>query len=262
MAGLGECPFGPLHPEDEEATEIRLRHSKYREGAGSDSCLTYTSRYFSLYERPGVLFENTLRTAKSIAELSEENVLGLISRTLFIAGRVVYPPRDKVLCRLQVPTGDPDTDHHMLSMVKSTDNLAIQKFRSLANWIFHSVYDFLGSMVPKKLKRRVEIWLSGGQRTSVYRNLALESEQLLSVVRMAAVNNEARYYMLRKARYPENRAEDMRRRDIEVARSTAWALARNEAAALDSNGYPYSPTSPARDTGDRDESSGDELFGR
>ena len=26
--------------------------------------------------------------------------------------------------------------------------------------------------------------------------------------------------------------------------------------AMDSNGYPYSPTSPARDTGD-----GDELFG-
>ena len=53
----------------------------------------------------------------------------------------------------------------------------------------------------------------------------------------------------------------MRRRDIDVARSTAWALARNEAAALDSNGYPYSSTSPAWDTGDRDESSGDELFG-
>ena len=48
MTGLGECPFGPLHPEDEEATEIRLRYSGYREGAGSDSCLTITSRYFSL----------------------------------------------------------------------------------------------------------------------------------------------------------------------------------------------------------------------
>ena len=56
------------------------------------------------------------------------------------------------------------------------------------------------------------------------RNLAVESEQLLIVVRTAAVNHEARYYMLRK-----NRAEDMRRRVIVVARSTTWALARNEA---------------------------------
>ena len=94
----------------------------------------------------------------------------------------------------------------------------------------------------------------------MFRNLTVESKPLFSVVRTAAVNHEARYYMLHKARYPENRAEDMRR-DIEVARSTAWALARNEAAALDSNGYPYSSTSPAWDTGDRDESSGDELFG-
>ena len=55
MAGLGDCHIGPLHPEDEEAAEIRLRYSGYREGPGSESCLTYTTRYFSLYERPGVL---------------------------------------------------------------------------------------------------------------------------------------------------------------------------------------------------------------
>ena len=48
MAGLGECPFGPLRPEDEEAAEIRLRYSGYCERPGSDSCLTYTSRYISL----------------------------------------------------------------------------------------------------------------------------------------------------------------------------------------------------------------------
>ena len=53
---------------------------------------------------------------------------------------------------------------------------------------------------------------------------------------MAAVNHEARYYMLRKARYPASRVEDMRRREVEVARSTASALARNEGATLDSNG--------------------------
>ena len=94
------------------------------------------------------------------------------------------------------------------------------------------------------------------------RNIAMEGEGLLGVIRMAAVNHEARYYMLRKARYPASRAEDMRRRNVEVvSRSTAWALARNEGATLDSNGYSYSPTSPAQDTSDLDESSGDELFG-
>ena len=31
MAGLGECAFGPLHPEDEEVTEIRLRYMEFRE---------------------------------------------------------------------------------------------------------------------------------------------------------------------------------------------------------------------------------------
>ena len=86
MAGLGECPIGPLHPEDEEVAEIRLRYSGYRKGPGSESCLSYTTRCFSLYERPGVLVQNPFRTAKSIAELGKENVLGLISRTLFITG--------------------------------------------------------------------------------------------------------------------------------------------------------------------------------
>ena len=85
--------------------------------------------------------------AKSIAELGEENALGLISRTLFITGQVVYPPRDEVICSLQVPTGDADTDYHMRSMIKSTGSFAIQKFRSLANWIFHSVYDFVGCTI-------------------------------------------------------------------------------------------------------------------
>ena len=120
MAVLKSAPL-----EDEDITEIRLRYSGYREEASCDSCLTYTSRYFSLYVRPGIVVENPFRTAKSVAELGEENVLGLISRSLSIVGRVVYPPRDEVLCSLQVPTGDPDTDHHMRSMIKSTGNLAI-----------------------------------------------------------------------------------------------------------------------------------------
>ena len=50
---------------------------------------------------------------------------------------------------------------------------------------------FLGSKVSKRLKRRVEIWMIGEQRTSMSRSLAVESKQLLGLVRMAAVNHEA-----------------------------------------------------------------------
>ena len=72
-----------------------------------------------------------------------------------------------------MPTCDWETDRVMRALVKCTNNLAIQKFRSLANWIFYGVYDFvsgvvrqavalgsLGSKIPKKDKRRVEIWTS------------------------------------------------------------------------------------------------------
>ena len=83
MTGLGECPFGPLHLEDGD-TGIRLRYSGYCEAGGSDSCLTYTSR-ISPYT---ILVENPFRTAKYIAEMGEENVMGLISGTLFIRGRL------------------------------------------------------------------------------------------------------------------------------------------------------------------------------
>ena len=88
-------------------------------------------------------------------------------------GGVTYPPRDEVLMSLQVPTGDWETDRHMRALVKCTNNLTIQKFRSLANWIFPGVYDFVsgvvrlataldfrGSRAPKKIKKRVDIWTS------------------------------------------------------------------------------------------------------
>ena len=84
---------------------------------------------------------------------------------------MICPPRDEVLMSLQVPTGNCETDRHMRALVKCANNLAIQKFRSLANWIFHGVYDFVSGMVrqtaaiaflgfripKKKIKRRVEI---------------------------------------------------------------------------------------------------------
>ena len=88
MTGLGECIVGPLHPKDEEVTEVRLRYAGFREGDQVDSCLTYT---------------NSLRSPKPIVELGKENALGLISWSLFVGGRVTYPPFDEVLMSLQVP---------------------------------------------------------------------------------------------------------------------------------------------------------------
>ena len=74
----------------------------------------------------------------------------------------------------------------MRALVKCSNNWAIQKFRSLANWIFHGVYDFvygavqtaalgfLSSKVPKKLERRVEIWMSDEQRRLMCRSMGAE----------------------------------------------------------------------------------------
>ena len=42
----------------------------------------------------------------------------------------------------------------------------------------------------------------------------------------------------------QTREEDMRRRQVELERSTVWAVARNEAAAREPLDLPYSPTSP------------------
>ena len=78
------------------------------------------------------------------------------------------------------------------------------------------------------------------------RSIAAESEQ---------------HYILWKVRYPDARAEDMRRRQAEVEHSTAWALARNEAARRLSLDLPYSPTSPDVDDYKCVGSSDDELFG-
>ena len=125
MAGLGERSFDPLHPADEEVTEIRLRYAGFREGDFVESSLSYTTPYFLLYERPEILVQYPFRRAKSIAELVEENVLGVVSRSLFIGGGVINPPRDEVLMSLQVSIEDWDTDRHIRALVKCTNNLAI-----------------------------------------------------------------------------------------------------------------------------------------
>ena len=73
--------------------------------------------------------------------------------------------------------------------------------------------------------------MNNEQKKFITRGIATESEQLFGVVRRAALSHEEQYYGLRMVRYPEARAEDMRRRQIELELSTAWVLARNEAAA-------------------------------
>ena len=76
------------------------------------------------------------------------------------------------------------------------------------------------------------------------RSIPAESGQLLGVARRAALSYEEKCYTLRKARYPEVRAEDMRRRQAEVEHSTAWTLAWNKAARRLPLDLPYSPTTP------------------
>ena len=89
--------------------------------------------------------------------------------------------------------------------------------------------------------------------------MAAESEQLLGVCRSAALTHEEQYYYyaLQMAWYPQAREEDMRRRQVELERSTAWATARNEATFLD---MPYSPTSPGTGACNCGMSSNDDLF--
>ena len=104
---------------------------------------------------------------------------------------MTYPPRDKVLMSLQVPTGDWNMDRHMRALVKRVNNWAMQKLRSLVNRIFHGVVDFAlgavrlsaaqGYLVSKdqqKIKRMGEIWMSEEKWLSMSRSIAAESEQL------------------------------------------------------------------------------------
>ena len=53
------------------------------------------------------------------------------------------------------------------------------------------------------------------------RSMAAQSEQLLGVVKCAALAHEEQYHALRMVRYIDVRAEDMRRRQVELERSTA-----------------------------------------
>ena len=93
------------------------------------------------------------------------------------------------------------------------------------------------------------------------RSMAAESEQLLGVVRSAALTREEQFYALGiYARYLQARAEDIRRRQVDLERSTASAIARNEAAARGSLNLPYSPTFPGTGACTCGMSSDDDLF--
>ena len=77
--------------------------------------------------------------------------MGLVTRSLFVGGGVTYPPRYEILISIQVPTGERETDRHIRALVKRTNHLAIQRFRSLTNWIIHGLYDFVCRKVRKQL---------------------------------------------------------------------------------------------------------------
>ena len=93
MTGMGKCTVGDLHPVDEEVAEIHRRFAGFREGNGIGSC---TTRYCSLYERPGILVQYPLRRHKPILELRGVNALDLVTHTLFVEGMVtrrgIYEP--------------------------------------------------------------------------------------------------------------------------------------------------------------------------
>ena len=52
---------------------------------------------------------------------------------------------------VQVATADRETDRHMRALVYCMHNLAFQKFRSLANWIFQGIYDFVRGAVRQSV---------------------------------------------------------------------------------------------------------------
>ena len=83
MAVLVEFNDGPSHPEE----DVTGASAEFREGDRVDSCLTYTTRYFSLqvarypdsesFQEPQI----NHRTRREVA-------LGLINQSLFVGGRV------------------------------------------------------------------------------------------------------------------------------------------------------------------------------
>ena len=148
-----------------------------------------------------------MRTArgarKSVLELSGENALGLVTSTCLWKAELGIHHIEEVCMSLQVPPGNKETDRHVTALARCAHNLALQKFRSPADWIFRGVYDFvlgtvrqsvalsyLGLKIPRRIKKRVEIWFSDEQRQDMSRGMAEESEQQLCLVRRADKQKE------------------------------------------------------------------------
>ena len=110
MSEVGKCHFGVRLPEDSEVLQMLRRFAGFSEGDSIESSLIYTSRYFSRYERAGILVENQFRKAKSIFVLSQEHVFALVSRSLYVGGEFNYPPREEVFMSLQALCGEPSVD--------------------------------------------------------------------------------------------------------------------------------------------------------
>ena len=76
-----------------EVLQIRRRFAGFREEDSIESCLIYTTRNYTRYERAGILVENPYRNAKSILKLNQEIIFALVTRTLYVGGEFKYPPR-------------------------------------------------------------------------------------------------------------------------------------------------------------------------
>ena len=70
MSGVGECHFGVRLPEDSEVLQMQRRFAGFREGDSIESSLIYTSRYFSRYERAGIMVENPFRKPRASSSLA------------------------------------------------------------------------------------------------------------------------------------------------------------------------------------------------
>ena len=69
---------------------------------------------------------------------------------------------------------------------------------------------YLGSKIPGRTKGNLEVWFSDELRQARSRGMTEESEHLLGFVQRAAYSLEEKLFLLRQARYPEARAEDIR----------------------------------------------------
>ena len=193
---------------------MRRRFAGFREGDSIESSLMYTSRYFSRYERAGILVETPFRKAKSIFELSRENVFALVSRCLYLGGEFNYPRREEVFMSLQALYGEPSVDERIRKVVCLAHSVGIQRFQCFARLLFYSIYDyvccairqckalsFLGQVDPHRIKRSIRMWIPDAERLRMSAAEVEGGEGHLSCVKNALMNHERALYHERLACY-------------------------------------------------------------